>query len=197
MAITMVAVLILISGLLLAWLISNDSDIGASGARLVAILIAVIDLVWWMPAMILTGPYCRSLRYEIQDDEVIVHVGIWTQSLKHVPYRTVTNLTVKRDILDRWFFGLGTLNIQTAGMSGTTGAEESLVGLTNVQEVYEAVVTELQRFRHSMTPTAAEMESATALSLTVASADVLNAILGEVRAIRQVLETDQLQRRAR
>jgi uncharacterized membrane protein YdbT with pleckstrin-like domain len=197
MAITMVAVLILISGLLLAWLISNDSDIGASGARLVAILIAVIDLVWWMPAMILTGPYCRSLRYVIQDDEVIVHVGIWTQSLKHVPYRTVTNLTVKRDILDRWFFGLGTLNIQTAGMSGTTGAEESLVGLTNVQEVYEAVVTELQRFRHSMTPTAAEMESATALSLTVASADVLNAILGEVRAIRQVLETDQLQRRAR
>jgi uncharacterized membrane protein YdbT with pleckstrin-like domain len=190
MAITMVAVLILISGLLLAWLISNDSDIGASGARLMAIIIAVIDLVWWMPAMILIGPYYRSLRYEIQDDEVIVQVGIWTQSLKHVPYRTVTNLTVKRDILDRWFFGLGTLNIQTAGMSGTTGAEESLVGLTNVQEVYEAVVTELQRFRHSMTPTAAEMESAAALSLTAASADVLNAILGEVRAIRHVLETD-------
>jgi hypothetical protein len=46
------------------------------------------------------------------------------------------NVGKKRDILDRWLFGLGTLNIQTAGMSGLTGAEESLVGLPNVQEVY-------------------------------------------------------------
>jgi membrane protein YdbS with pleckstrin-like domain len=191
---TVVAMLILISGVLIAWLISNDSDIGAGGARLVAIIIAAVDLVWWIPAMVLARPYYRSLRYEIQDDEVIVHVGIWTKSVKHVPYRTVTNLTVKRDILDRWFFGLGTLNIQTAGMSGTTGAEESLVGLTNVQELYEIVVAELRRFRGSMAPTAAEMEGAAALTSTVvptvASADALPAILAEVRAIRQVLEMD-------
>ena len=136
--------------------------------------------------MLLTGPYYRSLSYEIQDDEVIVHVGILTKSVKHVPYRTVTNLTVKRDILDRWLFGLGTLNIQTAGMSGQTGAEERLVGLTNVQEVYEMVVTELRRFRGGMAPTAAEAESASA----VVSADALSAILAEVRAIRQALEKD-------
>jgi hypothetical protein len=101
-----------------------------------------------------------------------------------VPYRTVTNLTVKRDILDRWLFGLGTLNIQTAGMSGQTGAEESLVGLPNVQEVYELVVTELRRFRGGMAPTAAEVEGEPSV------ANALNAILAEVRAIRQALEAD-------
>jgi hypothetical protein len=37
--------------------------------------------------------------------------------------RTVTTISVKRDILDRWLFNLGTLEIQTAGMSGQTGAE--------------------------------------------------------------------------
>ncbi|MBC8446586.1 MAG: PH domain-containing protein [Chloroflexi bacterium] len=184
--ITLVALLILAGGVLLGWLMSFDREIGASGFGIVVIVTAIIDAVWWAPAMLLTGPYYRSLSYEIQDDEVIVHVGILTKSVKHVPYRTVTNLTVKRDILDRWLFGLGTLNIQTAGMSGQTGAEESLVGLTNVQEVYEMVVTELRRFRGGMAPTAAGVED----EPVVASADALSAILAEVRAIRQALERD-------
>jgi membrane protein YdbS with pleckstrin-like domain len=184
LASTSVAIPILICGLLLAWLISSDPDIGRSGALIVIIIIAIADLAWWIPAMILAGPYYRSLRYEIQHDEVIVHVGILTKSIKHVPYRTVTNLTVKRDLLDRWFFGLGTLNIQTAGMSGTTGAEESLVGLPNVQEVYEIVGTELRRFRGSMGPTAADLEG----QPDITSIEVLSAILAEVRVIRQMLD---------
>ncbi|MGA9350689.1 MAG: PH domain-containing protein [Anaerolineae bacterium] len=185
LVITIVALLILAGGVLLGWLMSFDESIGASGFRIVVIVTAIIDAVWWVPAMLVTAPYYRSLSYEIQDDEVIVHVGIWTKSVKHVPYRTVTNLTVKRDILDRWL-GLGTLNIQTAGMSGQTGAEESLVGLPNVQEVYEIVVTELRRFRGGMAPTAAGVEGEPAEAL----ADALSAILTEVRAIRQALERE-------
>jgi putative membrane protein len=181
---TLVALLILVSGLLLSWLLSTDPEIGADGGRTVVIVVAIADAIWYLPALLLTGSYYRSLSYEIQDDEVIVRVGIWTKSVKHVPYRTMTNLTVKRDILDRWL-GLGTLNIQTAGMSGTTGAEESLVGLTNVQEIYETVVTELHRFRGSMSPTAAGVEGEPAVSAT----DTLSAILSEIRAIRRAMET--------
>jgi membrane protein YdbS with pleckstrin-like domain len=184
--ITIVALLVLAGGALLGWLISHDKTVDESDVILIYLIVAVADLLWYVPALILSGPYFRSLSYEIQDDEVIVRVGIWTQSVKHVPYRTVTNLAVKRDILDRGFFGLGTLNIQTAGMSGKTGAEESLVGLPNVQEVYDIVVTELRRFRGSMAPTAADVEDESILS----SADALSAILGEVRAIRQALETE-------
>jgi uncharacterized membrane protein YdbT with pleckstrin-like domain len=149
-------------------------------------LLGVAAIVAWVVALILAGPYYASLGYEIEDDEVIVRVGILTHSVKHVPYRTVTNVTVKRDILDRWFFGLGSLNIQTAGMSGTSGAEEKLVGLTNVDEVYDMVVTELRRFRGGMAPTAAEVEREAA----VPPSDALNAILSEVQAIRQALEKD-------
>ena len=184
LVITLVALLILAGGVLLGWLLSTDPKIGASGARTAVIVVGIADVIWWVPALILTGPYYRSLAYEVQDDEVIVRAGIWTKSVKHVPYRTVTNLTVKRDILDRWL-GIGALNIQTAGMSGTTGAEEKLVGLTNVQEVYEIVVTELRRFRGSMAPTAAGVEGEPA----VASINTLSAILTEVRAIRRALET--------
>ena len=182
-AITIVALLILAGGILLGWLMSFDKDIGASGARIVFIVTAIADAVWWVPAMFLTGPYYRSLSYEIQEDEVIMHVGMWTKSVKHVPYRRVTNLNVMGGILDR-LFGLGTLKIQTAGMSGTTGAEENLEGLDNVQEVYDMVVTELRRFRGSMAPTAAEEE----IEPAAASTDALSAILTEVRAIRHALE---------
>jgi len=184
LSITLMALLILAGGVLLGWLMSTDPGIGTSGGRTVVIVVATADAIWYLPALVLTGSYYRSLAYEIQDDEVIVRVGIWTKSVKHVPYRTVTNLTVKRDILDRWL-GIGALNIQTAGMSGTTGAEEKLVGLTNVEEVYEIVVTELRRFRGSMAPTAAEVEGEPA----VASTNVLNAILTEVQAIRRAMET--------
>ena len=176
---TLIAVLIMVGGLLLAWPIGRDE--GPDAANAVRGIVFLADLAWYLVALVLAAPYCRSLRYEILDDEVIVHVGIWTRSVKHVPFRTVTNLKVNRDILDRWFFRLGSLNIQTAGMSGKTGAEESLVGLPDVQEVYDLVRTRLQRFRGGMAPTAAGDEGEP-------STDTLGAILAELRAIRAAVE---------
>jgi membrane protein YdbS with pleckstrin-like domain len=183
--ITLVACAVIAGGVLLGLLLSLDSDIGLGGLILM-LVVAVLAILGWIPAMLLSGPYYRSLSYEVQDDEVIVHVGILTKSVKHVPYRTVTNVQVKRDILDRWFFGLGTLNIQTAGMSGQTGAEEKLVGLDDVQEVYELVATELRRFRGGMAPTGTGEEP----ELPGVGGGTLEAILAEVRAIHEALEKD-------
>ena len=137
--ITLIAALVLLGIGFITVLIGIDNT--QTGVTLFFIGAAINGLVWAI-ALLLSFPYFRSMRFEVQEDEVIVHVGIFTHSVKHVPYRTVTNITVKRDIFDRWFFNLGTLTIQTAGMSGQTGAEESLVGMENVQEVYELVVTE-------------------------------------------------------
>ena len=176
LVITLIGFLILVGAGIVSSLIGLDDP----GAGLVVFGIMIVGVsIYWVIAMLITVPYYRSLRYEIQDDEVIVKVGIITHSVKHVPYRTVTNITVKRDIFDRWFFNLGTLTIQTAGMSGQTGAEESLVGLENVQEVYELVVTELRRFRGAMSPTTGQEELL---------ADGSAALLEEVQAIRTLLE---------
>ena len=177
-SITLFAFLILLAGGILSFLIGLDD--GQAGLVVFAIVI-FCDLLFWLIGMILSIPYFRSLRYEILEDEVIVHVGIITHSVKHVPYRTVTNITVNRDILDRWFFNLGSLNIQTAGMSGQSGAEEKLVGMENIQEIYESVVTELRRFRGAMPPTA---------GLEEGNGDQTSALLNEVQAIRQLLEKD-------
>jgi membrane protein YdbS with pleckstrin-like domain len=184
--VTAIAIIVLFFFAILAWPIGADQGFG--GAMIYLWIIGAIIAAGWLFGMSLTGPYYRSLRYEIHDDEVIVHVGIVTKSVKHVPFRTVTNITIKRGILDRWFFGLGTLNIQTAGMSGNQGAEESLEGLPNVQEVYDIVVTELRRFRGSMAPTAADVEGETAAAAPPSSNGTLKLLLAEVQSIRLALE---------
>jgi uncharacterized membrane protein YdbT with pleckstrin-like domain len=175
---TVIAVVIMLAGLPLYWLAGRDD--GLLAAIVVIGIFLLVDLAWYLPTLLLINSYFRSLVYEIQDDEVIVHVGIWTKSVKHVPFRTVTNLKVNRDIFDRWFFDLGSLNIQTAGMSGSQGAEEALVGLPNVDEIYELVVEQLRRFRSGMTPTATEVEQG--------DAGTLNAMLSELVAIRKGME---------
>jgi uncharacterized membrane protein YdbT with pleckstrin-like domain len=176
---TVIAVAVMVAGWLFSWLIGKDE--GPEAAGTVIVISLLLDLAWYLPAILLVGPYFRSLRYEIHDDEVIVHVGIWTKSVKHVPFRTVTNLKVNRDIFDRWFFNLGSLNVQTAGMSGQKGAEESLFGLPNVQEIYELVRSRLRRYRGAMAPTAAGEEGEPGVG-------TLEAILTEVKAIRAAVD---------
>lgn len=149
----------------------------AVGVALTAVVhVAVVLIALWPVNM-----YYRSIRYELHEDEVVVIVGIITKSVKHVPFRTVTNLKVARGPFDR-LFGLGSLAIQTAGMSGTTGAEENLQGLTDVQDVYERVARELRRFRGAMAPTQSESELAPQAEAN--GSGVLVEILDELRAIR-------------
>jgi membrane protein YdbS with pleckstrin-like domain len=147
----------------------------------------IVNAVWLVPGLLLTGPYYHSLRYEIREDEVIVRAGIITQSVKHVPFRTVTNLTVKRGPLDRWVYNLGTLDIQTAGASGSTGPEESLAGLADYAEAYEAVATELRRFREGMAPTGVQPEEEAAHE----DEKYLRLILTELQEIRKCLRSDR------
>ena len=183
---TVVALAIVAGGVILGVLLGVTGELRPGGVLVLVSVNAALVGLWWLVTMILSGPYYRSLRYEVQDDEVVVNVGIWTKSVKHVPYRTVTNMQVKRDVVDR-LLGIGTLNIQTAGMSGQTGAEERLVGLSDVQEVYERVAEELRRFRGGMAPTQADVEAEPGVALP----EGLGALLEEVREIRKSLEERQ------
>jgi len=174
---TLIALAIFIGASLLGLLIGFEE--GARGAIITVFILFSGNLLWYVVGMLLVGPYFRSLVYEIDEDEVIVRAGIWTRSVKHVPYRTVTNMTIKRDIVDR-FLGIGTLQIQTAGMSGTTGAEENLVGLSDVDKIYDKVVGELRRFRGALPATAGGNGAA----MVEDDEGVLREILAELQAIR-------------
>jgi len=175
--IAIIAGAIVLGALLIAAFVSLGPEVGVEAIWWSLAISLGINVLWVVPAVLLMGPYYRSLRYEIHEEQVIMHVGIMTRSVKYVPFRTVTNMTVNRGPLDR-AFGIGSLEIQTAGISGTTQAEQNLVGLEDPEAVYGLAVQALRRFRGAMGPTTADIQEE----------DVLRAILDEVRGIRQRLE---------
>ncbi len=176
----LLAVLVIVFSGWMGYVIGRDEGGVSSGSRGLWIGV-LVNLIWLLPTFAIIPSYYRSLRYEIRRDEVIVKAGVITKSVKHVPFRTVTNLKTKQDPLDR-LFGLGTLNVQTAGMSGQSGAEESLVGLPIFEDVYDQVAGALRRFRGSMAPTQTEDET------EGGEHELLAAILSELQAIRDVIE---------
>jgi len=182
----LVTIYSLVSAIILIFAFAVGALIGRgdpAGGRVFTLIFASTAALLWIVAVSVAGPYARSLEYEIREDEVVVRVGILTKSVKHVPYRTVTNLKINRGLLDRFLFDLGSLNIQTAGMSGSTGAEESLVGLEKIQEIYEDVAGRLRSFRGGMPPTAAGEDSG-----GISGSGTLIEILDELRQIRKTLE---------
>ncbi len=172
----------LLISLLIGAAIGADVE-GWRGAGIGALIAVVMNLLWLPIALWAVDRYYESLAYEIQEDEIIVQVGIWTRTVKHVPYRTVTNIAIKRDPLDRLVFNLGTLEIQTAGATGPEGgAEEALLGLVDYEGIYETVATALRQYRTlPMSPNQAAVESSATPGGTESE------LLTEVRAIRELL----------
>jgi len=174
----------------MVWLIVGekivDRELPPTALGIALGLAVLADLIWLVPALLLARPYYRSISYELAAEEIIVRIGIWTKSVKYVPYRTITNIVARRGLLDRILFDIGQLDVQTAGVSGQAKVEAKLVGLAEYEEVYDAVRSRLQRFRGGLAPTQAEEEPA-----PMPTDDVLCEILREVRAIRQRLGPDE------
>jgi uncharacterized membrane protein YdbT with pleckstrin-like domain len=87
--------------------------------------LTLLPLILYLVIAVLgAAVYYNTIHYEIRQDEVIVYAGFITKTVKHVPFRTITNLQVTRGLLDR-LLGLGSLYIETAGSSGVASPEEN------------------------------------------------------------------------
>lgn len=159
--------------------------LGGIVAGVVLVVVSHGALIWltvWFADL-----YVDRMQYEIHPDEVVVRIGVITQSVKHVPFRTVTNLKVSRDPFDR-LWKIGSLAIQTAGASGTSSTpEEKLEGLVDVQAAYDHVARELRRFRGGLSPAQSEEEAA---PVPAGQAGILAEMLEELRAIRARIEAE-------
>jgi membrane protein YdbS with pleckstrin-like domain len=114
----------------------------------------VLNLIWLIPALIVIPLYINSIEYSVKAEsgetmpEIYVKKGIVTVTRKHVPFRTITNIASKAGAFDR-LFGIGSVNIETAGFSGAnqTGPEEKLEGIVFYEEVRDFILNELRKFR--------------------------------------------------
>lgn len=113
----------------------------------------VITPIWLIPEIIIVPIYLRSIEYSVISDEgttaseIFVKKGIINITRKHVPFRTITNISSRAGLFDR-AFGIGSIEIETAGYSGTTtSAEEKLEGITFYEELRDFILRELRKFK--------------------------------------------------
>jgi membrane protein YdbS with pleckstrin-like domain len=118
-------------------------------------IMITINMIWLIPALLLTPIYVRSIEYSVISEsgesmpEIYVKKGIITITRKHVPFRTITNIASNIGPFDR-FFGVGNVSIETAGYSGANqqGPEERLEGIIFHEEVRDFILHELRKFRN-------------------------------------------------
>jgi membrane protein YdbS with pleckstrin-like domain len=113
----------------------------------------IFNAIWFFPTLIVIHKYVERMEYSVISEsgesmpEVYVQKGFFHITKKHVPFRTITNISTKAGPLDR-LFGIGSVNIETAGFSGQKKEpEEKLEGIEFYEEVRDFILQEIRRFR--------------------------------------------------
>jgi uncharacterized membrane protein YdbT with pleckstrin-like domain len=141
-----------------------------------------LTLLIMLFCMIIARIYTKTMEFQIFDNEVVVRKGVVNKTEKHVPFRTVTNISTRYGLLDK-LFGIGTVEIETAGKSGQSpGPEEKIEGITNYVDMRDTILDELRKFRSQYT-TGTEPAIA-----KTSDNDVASAILSELREIKTILQ---------
>ncbi|NHI83971.1 MAG: hypothetical protein EAX81_06690 [Candidatus Thorarchaeota archaeon] len=113
-------------------------------------------IIWIIPGAILVPIYFRSFSYSVLSKkgdampEIFTRKGIIDVTERHVPFRTITNISSRAGILDR-LLGIGSVEIETAGTSvrgtGQPGPEEKIEGIVFYEELRDYILQELRKFR--------------------------------------------------
>ncbi|MGY5871461.1 MAG: PH domain-containing protein [Candidatus Thorarchaeota archaeon] len=155
---TMLWVIVFGSFALVLWLVGYFSGTSTTAIMQLWWLILnlwyfVLTAIFLIPALIIVPFYLRSIEYSVIAQsgetmpEVYVKKGIINITRKHVPFRTITNISSRAGLFDR-LFGIGAIEIETAGYSGaTTSAEEKLEGITFYEELRDFILRELRKFK--------------------------------------------------
>ena len=114
----------------------------------------VVNLVWLIPLLIYIPFDFWSIEYSVKAEtgetmpEIYVKRGVVTVTRKHVPFRTITNISSKAGVFDR-LFNIGSVHIETAGYSGShqAGPEVKLEGIVFYEEVRDFILNELRKFK--------------------------------------------------
>lgn len=150
----------------------------------------ILTAIWLIPAMIAIPIYINAIDYSViaksgqTMPEIYVKKGIINITRKHVPFRTITNISSRAGPFDR-LFGIGSVEIETAGQSGSSsiGPEEKLEGIVFYEELRDFILRELRRFKDPyVTGTEVVLpEDDTVIRVGGAIEDEILSVLNEIR----------------
>jgi uncharacterized membrane protein YdbT with pleckstrin-like domain len=117
------------------------------------VFLFVLFTVFWVVAFVIYAIglriYVNRMKFIVHGTEIVVIKGLINLTEKHVPYRTVTNISMRSGPFDR-LFNIGTIEIQTAGGSAPSldqSAEEKLEGIVIYREIRDYILTQLRQFQ--------------------------------------------------
>lgn len=108
-----------------------------------SLVIAVLGFVAVVLIQVYLLAYVKTLRYELSSEDFRLEGGVFWKKRKVIPYHKITNLNTLQGPFERRF-GLGHLNVQTAGHGANTSPEGKLVGLTEFDRIKEEVMRQVR-----------------------------------------------------
>jgi len=119
-----------------------------------------------------------TLRYRFDKEGVAVSYGLLWRRESYLTYARIQDIHVSRNLFERWL-GIGTVQIQTA--SGSSSAEESIVGVKEFNEIRNFLYARMRG--HKL-----KSGTDTATAETMSMDEILKGIRDELRAIREFVE---------
>lgn len=126
---------------------------------------------WFLVALAPLYFKYHTLRYQFDDEGIGMSWGVFWRREIHLTYARIQDIHLSRGLFERWL-GLATIQVQTA--SGNSGAEMSIVGLTDFELVRDFLYSRMR---------GASGEGAN----TDPTAALLRELLDEVRRLRTQL----------
>ncbi len=112
---------------------------GSAGETRLTLTFAFMYAVVVVPLIIIR--YLR-FRYWIEDDEVVIHSGVFTRRKRNIPMDRIQNIEIQQPLLPR-LMGMAQVRLDTAGSSSSEGQLE-YVALEEAQAIRK-IVREFQR----------------------------------------------------
>ncbi|WP_049980176.1 PH domain-containing protein [Halolamina rubra] len=175
-----VGILVAVGGFLASVGAFSDAPLWVSGLVIAVPLAVFVFLTWWIPA------FYRTAAYRLTDDEIEYRRGVFFQQKTTVPYNRITNVNAAQGPIQR-LVDAGSVGIHTAGYAGQTGAELTITGVSDYEEIKDQVLTKVRRRRPAATEgddeTLDDERAAVDRSSTLGGEE-----LSELRRIRVLLE---------
>ncbi|NLE04058.1 MAG: PH domain-containing protein [Crenarchaeota archaeon] len=190
---------VIISFIAIAFMVATDPNNPSANQIISDYFIAVNlwtiipNLIWLIPTLLIIPPYFRSIEYSVKAKtgdtmpEIYSKEGIITITRRHVPFRTITNISTKAGPFDR-ALKIGSIHIETAGYSGANqkGPETVLKGIVFYEEIRDFILKELRKFKEPYT-TGTEVPNISE-ETTSKTANINNEMLTTMQEIRDLLK---------
>ena len=113
-------------------------------------VIGVLGLIVFILIQLYLPAYVKTLKYELSSEDLRVQGGVFWKRKKVIPFHKITNLNTLQGPFERRF-GLGHLNVQTAGHGANTSPEGKLVGLEDFDAIKEEVMAKVRLVKSEAT----------------------------------------------